>query len=263
VLIQQRRMFGTGIESALWIGGLFAFLFGLPSEGKVEALLAFAAAAAVAGFRMRNPYFGTLGSLLVVIYLAVAQHGSSFWGGGAAILALALTLAAAFGLQRRWSRPSTDALLVAHVVVMPVAAYVTGKVLSDFHFDAPVAGTFALLAALLVTLGLVRRNHAVLIGGLLAAGCLVVEVHDLFAGSLEQRLIAGGLALLAGTAAVSRLLRGRTRGVVAERTEMTQLEQVIQMGGNVAIAHPQAAAESPQLEAGGGEFGGAGASGGF
>lgn len=263
LLIQGRRMFGTGIESALWIGGLFAFLFGLTSEGKPEALLAFAAASAIAGLRVRNPYFGTLASLLVVIYLAVVQHGSAFWGGGAAPLALALTLAAAFGLLRRWSRPSTDALLVAHVVVMPVAAYVTGKILSDFHFDAPVAATFALLAALLVTLGLARRNHAVLIAGLLSFACLVVEVHDLLDASMEARLIAGGIALLAITAAVSRLLRGRTLGVVSERTEMTQLEQVIQLGGAVAIAHPQPAAESPQLEAGGGEFGGAGASGGF
>lgn len=261
MLIQERRMFGTGIESALWIGGLFAFLFGLSSEGKPEALLAFAAAAAIAGLRLRHAYFGTLGSLLVVVYLAVVQHGSSFWGGGAA--ALALTLAAACGLLRTWSRPSTDALLVAHVVVMPVAAYVTGKVLSDLRFDPAVAGTFAGLAALLGMLGLVRRNHAVLIGGLVSAACLVVEVHDLFAGSMEARLIAGGVALLVLTAAVSRLLRGRTRGIISERSEMTQLEQVIQLGSAVAIAHPQPAADAPKLEAGGGEFGGAGASGNF
>ena len=44
LLIYGLHFFGTGIESALWIGGLFAFIFGLPSEGKPEALLVFALA---------------------------------------------------------------------------------------------------------------------------------------------------------------------------------------------------------------------------
>ena len=265
LLIQRRRMFGTGIESALWIGGLFAFLFGLPSEGKVEALLAFAAAAALAGIRMRNPYFGTFASLLVVIYLAAAAHGSSFWTGGAAILALALTVTAAFGLLRTWSRPSTDSLLVAIVVVMPIAAYVTGKVLTDrTATDPQVAIVFASLAALLLTLGLVRHNRALLAAGLVSVVCVAIEVHELFFRSMEARLLAGGALLLLLTAVVSRLLRGRTRGIVVTPAPMTQLEQAIQMGGSVAIAHPDPASQQPpELKPGGGEFGGAGASGSF
>lgn len=267
LLIQGRRMFGTGIESALWIGGLFAFLFGLPSEGKVEALLAFAAAAAIAGLRMRNPYFGTVSAILVVIYLAAAAHGSSFWTGGAAVLALALAIAAAFGLLRRWSRPSTDSLLVSLVVVMPVAAYVTGKVLTErTAMDLRVALVFGAVAALLLALGLACRNHALLIAGLLTTACVVVEVHEQFFTSLEARLIAGGLLLLVLTSLIARLLRGRTRGIVAMPAPMTQLEQAIQMGGAVAIAHPNPSSKqqpSSDLKPGGGDFGGAGASGSF
>ncbi|HWS71862.1 MAG TPA: hypothetical protein VN605_07085 [Thermoanaerobaculia bacterium] len=265
LLIQQRRMFGTGIESALWIGGLFAFLFGLPSQGRVEALLAFAAAAGLAGLRMRNPYFGTFSAILVVIYLAAAAHGSAFWTGGAALLALALTIAAAFGLLRKWSRPSTDSLLVAMVVVMPVAAYVTGKVLTEqTALDLQVAIVFASVAALLLTLGLARRNRALLIAGLVTVACVAIEVHELFFRSLEARLLAGGALLLVLTAVVSRALRGRTLGIVVTPAPMTQLEQVIQMGGAVAIAHPEPASQQPpDLKPGGGEFGGAGASGGF
>jgi hypothetical protein len=262
LLIQQRRMFGTGIESALWIGGLFAFLFGLPSQGNVEALLAFAAAAGLAGLRMRNPYFGTFASILVIVYLAAAAHGSSFWTGGAAMLALAVTIAAAFGLVRTWSRPSTDSLLVSLVVVMPIAAYVTGKVLTErTAMDAQVALVFGALAALLTLLGLLRRNHALLIAALVTTACVAIEVHELFFRSLEARLLAGGVLLLALTAAVSRLLRGRTLGIVATPAPMTQLEQAIQMGGAVAIAHPQPSSQSAELKPGGGEFGGAGASG--
>jgi purine-cytosine permease-like protein len=36
-LIHRRRFFGTGIESALWIGALFAIIFSLPHSGKPEA----------------------------------------------------------------------------------------------------------------------------------------------------------------------------------------------------------------------------------
>ena len=47
-LIRTRHFFGTGIESALWLGGLFAFIFGLPGEGSTEVILLFAAASAFA-----------------------------------------------------------------------------------------------------------------------------------------------------------------------------------------------------------------------
>jgi hypothetical protein len=266
VLIQERRMFGTGIESALWIGGLFAFLFGFESHGDPEAFLAFAAAAGVAGLRMRNPYFGTFSALLVVIYLAVAAHGQSFWSGGAVLLAVTLTICAAAGLLRTWSRPSTDSLLVSIVIVMPVAAYISGKVLTTtMALDTQVAILFAALAVLLLALGLTRHNHALVIAGLVTAACVAIDVHALFLSSDEARLMVGGTLLLIVTAAISRVLRGRTRGVVATPTAMSQLEQAIQLGGSVAIAHPQPGSSSQPAEVkpGGGDFGGAGASGGF
>jgi len=265
VLIQQRKMFGTGVESALWIGGLFAFLFGLPSEGKVEALLAFAAAAALAGLRMRNPYFGTLGATLIIIYLAVATHDHTFWSGGAAPVAIGFTIAAALGALRIWSRPSTDDLMSILVIVMPVLAYVTGKILvSHDRFDPMVAIVFGSLAALLLGSGLLRRKHALIVAGLTTAGCTAFEVRGEFLGSDESQLIAGGVLLLAVTAAVSRLLRSKTEGVVASPVATSQLVEAIQMVGAVAIAHPtEPAAGGAELKSGGGDFGGAGASGGF
>jgi hypothetical protein len=265
LLIQQRKMFGTGIESALWIGGLFAFLFGLPSEGSVEALLAFAAAAAIAGLRMRNACFGLLGALLVILYLGVAAHGTTFWSGGAALLALVFALGGALGSLRIWSRPSSDALAALLAVTMPVVAYVTGRILASRDaFDPRVAAVFGALAVLLLTIGLRRRDHVLLVAGLITVACVAIEARELFLHSDEARLLTAGLLLLTITALVARALRGRTRGIVAAPTAITPLEEAIQLGGAIALTHPQTPPDSgPELKPGGGAFGGAGASGDF
>src|ERR1700730_2219092 len=39
MLIRRAHFWRTGVESALWLGGLYAFIFSLPSSGKPEALL--------------------------------------------------------------------------------------------------------------------------------------------------------------------------------------------------------------------------------
>src|SRR5688572_24446751 len=59
-LIRVRRWFHTGVESALWIGGLFAIVADLPGPPRAEGMLLFAAASAIAGARVRNPLFGAL-----------------------------------------------------------------------------------------------------------------------------------------------------------------------------------------------------------
>src|SRR5437588_7523520 len=68
-LIRRGGFRETGVEAALWLGGLFAFIAGLPSQHKPEALLVFALAAVIAGARVRNPWFGALAVVLVLIYL--------------------------------------------------------------------------------------------------------------------------------------------------------------------------------------------------
>src|SRR6266550_8065826 len=102
-LIRAHRFWRTGVESALWIGGLYAFIFSLPSSGKPEALLVLAAAAAIAGWRVRNALFGTVAMCLVVAYLAVRN-------GPAMISAIAIALLALFAVTRAWRRPSTQML---------------------------------------------------------------------------------------------------------------------------------------------------------
>src|ERR1700720_615295 len=68
-LIRAFHFWRTGVEAALWIGGLYAFIFSLPSSGKPEAILVFVAAAAIAGWRVRNALFGVLAFVLGTVYL--------------------------------------------------------------------------------------------------------------------------------------------------------------------------------------------------
>ncbi len=264
MLIQRRKMFGTGIEAALWIGGLFGFIFGLPSEGKPEALLVFAVAAAIAGFRMRNQYFGTLAAVFFVIYPAVKIGGSHAWSGGAAPLAVLLMIVAAAALLRTSRRPSNQALFETLVIVMPLTAYLIAKILeSNVHLDPLVAAIFAVLTIALFALGIYSRQHALLIAGCVAIACFGFEVHELFSVSDEVRLIAAGALLVAVGFAISRALRGRTEGIVVAATPKTFFEEAIQVAGSVSIAHPEHVESPPEVQTGGGGFGGGGASGGY
>src|SRR6266550_8215426 len=117
LLIRRKHFWRTGVESALWLGGLYAFIFSLPSSGKPEAILVLAAAAALAGWRVRNALFGTLAACLVVAYLAV-RHWPAMW------FAFAVALLALFAVTRAWRRPSTELLFQMLMIVMPIAGYV-------------------------------------------------------------------------------------------------------------------------------------------
>src|SRR5438045_2126718 len=87
-LIRTYRFWRTGVESALWIGGLYAFIFSLPSSGKPEALLVLAAAAAIAGWRVRTALFGTVAMCLVVAYVAVRNWPVVWFAFRVALLVL-------------------------------------------------------------------------------------------------------------------------------------------------------------------------------
>ena len=94
-LIRRGRFFGTGVESALWIGGLYAVIFGLPRSGRPEAMLLMAAASALAGFRMRNAWFGGAAAAFVMAYLH-ARYAYEL----AAALGVAVTVVALMALRR-------------------------------------------------------------------------------------------------------------------------------------------------------------------
>jgi hypothetical protein len=195
----------------------------------------------------------------VMVYIAAKTQGG--WPPLAFGLAIALLAAAA--LQREWQRPSTERLFAAVMIVMPVAAEIAWLVEGKGTAVLP----FAALAALLLALGIRGRDRVTLATGALVAGIAAYEARDLFDYPLEAKLIAAGVLLMAIAVALTRALRGCTRGFVIEPSAVTPYDEALQILGTLPSAHPPAAPESPagpDLESGSGSsFGGAGAGGRF
>lgn len=253
-LILRKHFWRTGVESALWIGGLFAFIVALPSSGKPEAILAFVAASAIAGWRMRNALFGVLAAVLVVVYLQ-EKH----WPWIAAAFALAVAIVALIAELRVWQRPSTEFLWQIALLVMPVAAYVpvTHRAIGDLR----VVLIFALLAVLLILIGVRFRLPIVLAASAIALAIAAIEARPRIGFSAETYLIVAGAVVLAVAAALMQALRGGERGFVLTE-EPHEIDELLQIAGTLPLATP-AAASAQATPTGGGQFGGAGASGQF
>lgn len=272
-LIRKSRFFGTGVESSLWLYGLFAMIVTLPSSGKIEAILVFAAAAALAGWRMRNAFFGVLATVLVLAYLAAKWDKESVL-----VIAIAsvISLAAMFALRRQWQRPSTERLFAGLALVMPVAGYaatIAQRIFgSTFPTSFPVAFVLGMTAMLMLACGIAWRDRILLVSGALSAVLAVAELHDLFSFPAEARLIAAGVVLTGIATTLARLLRGETRGFVVTPVRHSAYEEAMQLGGVIAVApHGSAPAvhshTGPELadssSATDKSFGGAGSGGGF
>lgn len=247
-----RRWFGTGVESALWIGGLFALIAALPSEGKPEAALLFAAASALAGWRVRNPFLGALAAIFAVGYLAWKD-----WHLAALIAGLAIAAIACVALVREWRRPSTEWLWIATLVAMIPTAYFAGDP-QRFHVL-----TFLVAGAVLLVAGIRMRHHAPLVASAIA---FVIAGGEWFENSdapLELLLAASGVLLIAIAFALSRALRERTSGFVATPIQLTGADDALQHVSVIAAAPHHPVAGTPGRPQGEGGFGGAGASGGW
>lgn len=248
-LMRAYHFWRTGVESALWIGGLLAFIFSLPSSGKPEALLVLAAAAAIAGWRVRNAFFGTVAACLVVAYLAVRHWPAMMFAFGAALLAL-------FALTRAWRRPSTELLFQMLVIAMPIAGYV-----AIIRNTSETWMLFLPLAVVFAAAGIRARLRVPLIA---AAICIVIAIVDAHLPlSLEAQLIAGGAIALAVAALIARVLRNRSRGFVLDVPQQSELESLLTAAVAPAILPGHAAPAGSSMSPQGGEFGGAGSSGHF
>jgi len=265
-LIGAKRMFGTGVESALWIGGLLAFIFGLPSSGKPEALLVFAAAFVLAGWRMQNALFATIAMVLVVGYWSVRlDHANSYWLS--ALLPLAFLAVAIVMKGRTVRRPWVDSTWSLVAIVMPLAAHIAGYFAAETNSHIGVALGYVVLGGICVGAGLRLREHSLLIASGVCLAVAAYELHDLFDYPLEWKLILGGLALLGCAGALSRSLRGRTQGLVATPARLTRYDDLVQLGATTVAAsavHDRPPDADPGMEGdsgGRGSFGGAGATG--
>jgi len=272
-MIRRYHFFRTGLESALWLSGTFAFIFGLPSSGKVEAILVFAVAAALSGWRMRNAFFGVVAAVLVIAYVAAKWEDAPLTMAAAALLAV---VAAVVVVRCVWQRPSTDWLFVGLALAMPVTGYLATVALRIFHTmssNVPVALILAATALLLLVMGILRRDRALLVSGTISIALAVIEIHDFFHFAMETKFIAGGLVVIAIATILARMLRGATSGFVTTPVRVAAYDEAMQIGGILAVApHGDHAAAShdaggPHLSDSAGptdkSFGGAGAGGGF
>jgi hypothetical protein len=269
-LIRRYHFFATGLESTLWIAGVFVLIFTLPSSGKVEALLVFAFAAGLAGWRMRDAFFGVCAVALVVVYVAAKSNDVMATMAAAAVLALA----AAIAMRRVWQRPTTEWLFAGIALSMPVTGWTATIVMRVFHNFAasvPVALILTATAAVLLTMGLRFRDRVLLISGSIAFALVAVELHDRIDLPMEAKLVTFGVAFIAAGAVLARSLRHATSGFVTTAVRVAAYDEAMQIGGILAVApHGDHAAAShdtggPQLADSAGptdkSFGGAGAGG--
>jgi hypothetical protein len=252
-LIRARRWFGTGVEGALWIGGLVAMITELPSSGKPEALLVFAAAAAIAGARVRNPIFGAAAAILVVVY---AEEK----GDAGVIVSIVMATVAMVGLLRTWTRPSTEWLWIALTLALPVA----GRFTADEEWRTVTIALYALFGALALTLAFVKRHHALFFACAIGFTIAGIDLGQMIAAPLEAKLAAAGVSLLALSYLVARVLRDRTTGIVVTPAKLTQADEALEIAGALAAAHATRTEPGPETRPRGeGGFGGAGATGEF
>lgn len=246
VLIHRARWFWTGVEEALWIGGLFSMVTELPESGEPEAMLVLAAAAAIPGARMRNPIFGAVAAGFIAAYF------EQKWDLGV-IAALVIAAIAVAALLRTWRRPSNEWLWVAIAVALPVV----GRFFGDEVWRDVTIVLYGAFGAVTFLLAVRKRHHALLFSGAIALAIACVDASQLVAVPPEAKLAAAGAFLLGGAWLVSRALRGRTTGVVTAPSSLTSFDDAIELAATAAL--PRGEFE-PGREAGG-EFGGAGATG--
>ncbi len=258
LLIRRKHFWRTGVESALWLGGLYAFIFSLPSSGKPEAILVLAAAAALAGWRMRNALFGGLAATLVVAYLAVRE---AHWV--ALFFALAVAMIALAGLTREWKRPSTDMLWQVLALVMPIAGYVAILVKVWKTTDGRLVAIFVAAAAVFMMVGIRQRLRVPLIAAAIAIAIAIVEARDYVPVSVEAELILIGAIAMIAAAAIMRSLRDKKAGFVLGVPKQSDLRDVLSVAPTLLSVHAAEGGATPQHTGGGGDFGGAGASGNY
>jgi hypothetical protein len=244
----RKRWWWTGVEEALWIGGVYAMLSELPSSGTPESNLVLAAGAALPGVRVRNPLFGALAAIFIVIYFE-----ERFDLG--VIAALVIGVVASIALLRTWQRPSTEWLWIVIAIVMPLAGYAN----ADPAWRTVTIPLYAAFALFALMLAIAKRHHALFLTGGIAVAIASIELgRVLEVLPLEAKLALGGAFLLGGSWLTARALRDRTRGIVVTPAALTPFDDAVEVAATVNLPQQDF---TPAQQEGGGEFGGAGATG--
>ena len=246
VLIHGLRWWWTGVEEALWIGSMFCFVSELPNSGLPEAALVLALAAAIPGWRMRNPLFGAAAAYFLVQYFE-----KRFDLG--VMAAMVIATLAVLALLRTWRRPSTEWLFIAIAVSLPLLA----RAEADEVWRDLTIVLYASFGVLTLYLAIRKRHHALFLSGAIAMAIAATDLAEYFDYPPETKLAAAGALLLVGSWLAARALKEKTQGIVATPAKLTPFDDELE---SIATVHiPQQNFEQ-RMESGG-EFGGAGATG--
>jgi hypothetical protein len=268
-LIVSRRHFWSGVEEALEVAGLTMLAYecwrhlGWPhavNSDSVGACL-LGAALAIAGMRLLNPLFTTL-AVLVFLYALAAPP---LWEG---VVCYGVGLAALAAGAHRFRRPSSDHMLDALVVAMPLAGYLWSisplwSVYLRAGFSVWLVPVCSLVfAAVALMTGLRRRTHAPIVAFMVGVACTAYELRALSRLPLEWRLIVWGSGLLLASMILERYLRVARRGITSRPLRDGESAGVLEMAGSAVLAsHAPSPGAAPSFEGGGGRFGGGGTGG--
>jgi hypothetical protein len=285
-----KRLHASGIEEGLTLGGFLlagawiTTLLGPWSDfaGGAPHTPVLIAATLAAGLRRLNPFVTTCAVIALVGWVGstttaqaldqVIGRGMTAFGFGCALAALALVAGA-----REVQRPSHDRMLDWLVATLPVAAYASHATYSLAAGLLDVgAGSTARLAtvALLLVLGVAllaaglrRRRHAPLLGFMGCVACLAVELKFAMSVATETWLLICGFSALVAAAVLDRYLRRPRNGLTsAALTDGEGALDLLQTAGTALLArHTSRDFATPEttFTAGGGRFGGGGASGNY
>lgn len=268
-LIRRRRYFGSGIEEALVLVGWSMLAYECTTrfgQSVHVAAACFAVALVLAGTRTLNPVFTTLAAITLVFSIDAPPMGS-------ALACYGIGLAALSAGARRFSRPSSDALLDYLVVAAPLAGYLWSAlhgqfwIATDYRHASPsqwlVPACPLAFAAVAVAVGIRRRTHAPLVAAMLCVACCAYELRNLTGLRPETRLIGWGVVLLVASTLLERSLRNARHGLTSRPLRAAaSTPSLLELGGSANLATASAdSAPAPSFTGGGGRYGGGGAGG--
>lgn len=259
ILIVRWHLFRAGPEEALYIAGLCLLILALPGPSRDEGLLLFAGAFLIAGVRVYNGLFLTIGCAQICVYLRVKGDQEL----PATFLAFAFAFSALALLNRPWRHPLWDRWFSWMLILMPLLAWGLLRLDSQrFVHRLEVVAIGAVISIAFLIFGLILRHHAPLIAGLVTAGLTAWEVHDWLPILAEVKFLLSGMALLIVALVVNRILDGKTRGVISEAVDKLPGFGLIEAAAaSLATTHVAEGTAAPARRGDEGGFGGAGSSG--
>jgi hypothetical protein len=273
-MVAQRRVLRSGVEEALYLCGAIAIVVQVliwNSRGGNEWIGAALISTAVllAGWRLLNPLLTTLAAIGFSLAIAfvdgrlIGVNMNTLWAGVACAL---LAIAALAAGSREYQRPFHDRMLDGFVIVMPWLGY--GWLVEYSGSGTAITHGIALAVALgflaaNITVGVIRRQHAPLIGALGNMVCAAYSLHRLLPWPTHWQMVAGGAVLLAAAIVLDRQLHRRTQGITSAAIEEPAGLDLVQVVGTAHLAPAPSTPPPVGVQGQGGEFGGGGASGRF